>query len=69
MGVTHVMQLPQRLPHLPHSDLEHFFTKGRRANRAPKEAEAITNNRNLRWQEGKGGIKVTEDEEEGLAPV
>ena len=69
MRVVHVPQHPQRLPDPTHPVLEHLLTKGRGANWAAEEAEATSDNRNLRWQGGRGGVTIAGDEEEGLLPV
>ena len=52
MRVAHLVQQHQRLLELGNPALEHLFTEGGRANRAAKEGEPLTGDRDLRWQWG-----------------
>ena len=52
MRVAHLVQQHQRLLELGNPALEHLFTEGGRANRAAKEREPLTGDRDLRWQWG-----------------
>ena len=52
MRVAHLVQQHQRLLELGNPALEHLFTEGGRANRADKEREPLTGDRDLRWQWG-----------------
>ena len=52
MRVAHLVQQNQRLLELGNPALEHLFTEGGRANRAAKEREPLTGDRDLRWQWG-----------------
>ena len=50
MRVAHLVQQHQRLLELGNPALEPLFTEGGRANRAAKERELLTGDRDLRWQ-------------------
>ena len=69
LGVTQITQDIQTLSDLGYPSLQHFLAEGWGTNRAAKETEATTCDRDVRWQSGLGGVTLVGDVEEGLATI
>ena len=57
------MQQHKRLLELGNPALEHLFTEGERANRAAKEREPLTGDRDLRWSGERDATQPLRDKE------
>ena len=67
--VAHFVQQHQRLLEFGNPALEYLFTEGGRANRAAKEREPLTGDRDLRWQWGERRNTTLAGQRGGLASV